>query len=162
MKRKGSAIITVVVAIVVLVVLALGFISSKHERAGISKMMSDEKKCEAIAESAADYILSYLRKTANKHDDQPNGGLYYLLRAPLKYSTTEEANKNTKLDVTGAKPIEDLDSHVGFSVILQPVIEDLGWTDKVEVESKCEISSAEAFSPTTEGYKVTGINNEHF
>ena len=162
MKRKGSAIITVVVAIVVLVVLALGFISSKHERAGISKMMSDEKKCEAIAESAADYILSYLRKTANKHDDQPNGGLYYLLRAPLKYSTTEEANKNTKLDVTGAKPIEDLDSHVGFSVILQPVIEDLGWTDKVEVESKCEISSAEAFSPTTEGYKVTGINNEHY
>ena len=51
MKKKGSAILTVIAAVVVLLILALSFMGSQTERAGISKSLSDEKKTEAFYEN---------------------------------------------------------------------------------------------------------------
>ena len=108
MKKQGSAIITVIAAIVVLTVLALSFIGSRRERAGITKNMSDEKKVEALAESVSDLLLSYLKKNANKHDNPTD--LYYLLRAPLKYKskTADEDGGDVPLEVEGSGNIDNL------------------------------------------------------
>ena len=103
MKRQGSAIITVIVAIVILTVLALSFISSRSEKVGISKYLSDEKKVEALAESASDIVLSYIKKTANQHEDSKP--LYYLLRAPLKYKNPGTKKDNMLLNVESLLPL---------------------------------------------------------
>ena len=62
MKKKGSAILAVLGCITVLAVLAFAFIGSSREKKGISRLMSDEKKCEALAESASDFIIQFIRK----------------------------------------------------------------------------------------------------
>lgn len=162
MRRKGSALLTVISVIVVLGILALGFISSKSEKAGISKHLSDEKKAEALAESATDLIISFIKKNAN--NEQVTGatnGLYYLLRAPLKHKGTPGAIDNAVLDIPEGTGIDDLSTYVGYEEILNPVIQEIGWEGKVKIETKCEISSAEAFTPYNSGYKVVGINQEH-
>ncbi len=160
MKKHGSALITVIAAIVILTVLALSFIGSRRERAGISKHLSDEKKVEALAESVSDLLLSYLKKNANKHDNPTD--LYYLLRAPLKYKskTANADGGDIPLEVDGSKKIDNLYDYVGS--FIEPIINnDLEWNNKVQIESKCEISSAEAFGPAKKNYEVTGINTEH-
>lgn len=113
MRKQGSAIITVIGVTVVLAILALAFIGSRSEKAGISKMLSDEKKCESIAESVSDLVLSYLKKNANKHENTTNNKLYYLLRAPLKFKSASASNgENIKLDVSNVKPLDNLDDYV--------------------------------------------------
>ena len=162
MRRKGSAILTILAAVVVLGILALSFIGSKSEKAGISKHMSDEKKAEALAESATDLIISFIKRNCN--NEQVTGasnGLYYLLRAPLKYKGTPGAIDNAVLDIPEGTGIDDLSTYVGYEEILNPVIQEIGWEGKVKIETKCEISSAEAFTPYNSGYKVVGINQEH-
>ncbi len=160
MKKQGSAIITVIAAIVVLTVLALSFIGSRRERAGISKHLSDEKKVEAMAESVSDLLLSYLKKNANKHDNPTD--LYYLLRAPLKYKskTADTDGGDIPLDVEGSGNIDNLYDYVGS--VIEPLKTELGWNDSnCTITSMCEICNAEAFGPATKNYEVAGINTEH-
>ena len=145
MKRQGSAIITVISAIVILTVLALSFVASRSEKASISKLLSDEKKVEALAESASDIVLSYIKKNANQHDNASQ--LYYLLRAPLKYKNANDFKDNMLLNVDGLLPIEHFENEVDYQTTLNSVIEDLGWKESITLESKCEIVNAEAFTP---------------
>ncbi|MBQ2591704.1 MAG: hypothetical protein II567_00305 [Candidatus Riflebacteria bacterium] len=159
MKRHGSAIITVISAIVILTVLALSFVASRTEKVGISKHLSDEKKVEALAESASDLVLSYIKKNANQHDTADQ--LYYLLRAPLKYKNSGSFKDNMLLNVDGLQPVDHFETTVGYNATLDSVIEDLGWKDSVTLESKCELVNAEAFTPAKSGYKVTGITTAH-
>ena len=158
MKKKGSAILTVIAAVVVLLILALSFMGSQTERAGISKSLSDEKKTEALAESAADLVLSFIRKNCN--NQETGNELYYLLRAPLKYKESSGSG-NISLDVSAAPPVEDLSSYINFDELLGPVIDEIGWTGKVNIEAKCELCSAEAFTPANSNYKVPTINYDH-
>ena len=158
MKRRGSAIITVISAIVILTVLALSFVSSRTEKAGISKHLSDEKKVEALAESATDLVLSYIKKNANQHETADD--LYFLLRAPLKYKNAGFKD-NMLLNVDGLTPLENFGEVVGYNATLESVIDDLDWKDSVTIESKCELVNAEAFTPAKSAYKVTGITTEH-
>ncbi len=160
MKKKGSAILTVIGIISVLSILALSFISSSKEKVAISKNLSDEKKVEAIAESASDMILSYLRKNANKHDTPSK--LYYLLRAPLKYKNPNNKVDNRLFKVDGLTPLTNFEADVGYKSALDPVIADLGWTGKIKkLESKCELVNAESFTPSNLDYEVTSITKEH-
>ena len=158
MKRQGSAIITVISAIVVLTILALSFVASRTEKVGISKHLSDEKKVEALAESATDLVLSYIKKNANQHDDADE--LYYLLRAPLKYKNATFKD-NMLLNVDGLNPLENFENTVGYKTTLDSVIDDLGWKDSITLETKCELVNAEAFTPAKSAYKVPGITTEH-
>lgn len=158
MKRHGSAIITVISAIVILTVLALSFVASRTEKVGISKHLSDEKKVEALAESASDLVLSYIKKNANQHESADD--LYFLLRAPLKYKSAGFKD-NMLLNVDGLNPLENFETVVGYNSTLESVIDDLGWKDSVTIESKCELVNAEAFTPAKSAYKVTGITAEH-
>ena len=163
MRRKGSAILTILSVVVVLAILALSFIGSKSEKAGISKHLSDEKKAEALAESATDLIISFVKRNCNNEEvTGASNGLYYLLRAPLKYKGTPGAVNNVTLEIPADTGIDDLSTYVGYEEILAPVIQEIGWEGKVKIETKCELSSAEAFTPLNSGYKVVGINQEHF
>ena len=157
MKKKGSAIITIIAAIVVLTILALGFISSKTQKTTISKHLSDEKKVEAIAESVSDLLLAAFKNKSNTFE--ANNKLYFLLRAPLKYKDVSAGI----LDVSNVNAIDDGDllNYVTYKDILAPTIEEFGWTNKVEIKTKCELVSAEAFTPYDPAYKVTTIDSEH-
>lgn len=159
MKKQGSAIITIIVAIVVLTILALSFISSKSQRANINKYLSDEKKAETLAESVSDLVLSYIKSNSNKEDKAKN--LYYFLRMPMKYKDLAIADgANYQLDIPASNKLDDeLYNHVKTTI--EPVIEELDWKDKVKITSSCEISNAEAFGPSKNVYRVTGINKEH-
>ena len=42
------------------------------------------------------------------------------------------------------------------------MLEDIGWKDKVTIETKCELSSAEFFTPAVSQYKVTNITTAHY
>ncbi len=167
MKKKGSAILTVISAIVVLTIMALLFISSSRERAGITKFSSDEKKLESIAESVADLILSYIKKNANNHEDADvNSEIYYLLRAPLKAKNKaiSTSGSNIELDVSTTSPIENLDTYVKYSSLLKHSLEEIEWPeDKVTITSKCELVHAESFTPLPQRKckKVVGINQQH-
>ncbi len=160
MKKKGSAIITVIGAVTVLIIFAFAFIGSSREKAGISRLMSDEKKCEALAESATDFILQYIKKNANKHNDIGDmAPIYYLLRAPLKEKGSSGSGENIILDVSDTKKIE-LNDCIPFMNIIEPSIKEIGW-ENVKVTSTCELCNAEAFAPEVSDYKVTTINNKH-
>lgn len=123
--------------------------------------MSDEKKAESLAESVNDIIISYIKKNSNEHEKEESKPIYYLLRVPLKSSEINFTSENIGLDVATAKPVENLDSFIKYKDALKDVIEQIGWKDNIEIESKCEISNAEAFTPEVDTYKVVGINKEH-
>ena len=165
MKKKGSAILTVISAIVVLTIMALLFLSSSKERAGLTKYTSDEKKLESIAESVADLILSYVRKVSNDHEKaSENKEIYLMLRAPLKAKSgaTSTNGSNLELDVSTVQPVEDLDKFVKYNNLLKSSIEEIGWdTSKLEIKTKCELIHAESFTPITSSKKVVGINYQH-
>ena len=162
MKKKGSAILAVLGCITVLAVLAFAFIGSSREKKGISRLMSDEKKCEALAESASDFIIQFIRKNANNHDQNNNtmSPIYYLLRAPLKVKTPGSDGANHELEVSDTKELE-LEALIPYDNVLAPTIEDIGWTGKVTIKSICELCKAEAFTPYTDGYFVPTIDVEH-
>ena len=85
MRKKGSAILTVIGAISVLVILVVAFISASREKAGLSNLMTDEKKLEAIAESANDYILKFIKTNANINEDSTDANSKYL--ESIKFSS---------------------------------------------------------------------------
>ena len=162
MKKKGSAILTVIGAVSILIVLAFAFIGSSRDKAGLSKLASDEKKCEALAESATDFIIQYIKKNANNHkDDNPIPPVYYLLRAPLKKKASGSGSgENAILDVSDTKKL-DLADCIPFMNIIDPSIKEFEWDGKVEVTATCELCNAEAFTPFAPEYKVTTIDCEH-
>ena len=162
MKKKGSAIIAVLACITVLAVLAFAFIGSSREKKSISRLMSDDKKCEALAESANDFIIQYIKKNANNHDQSNNtmSSIYYLLRAPLKVKTAGSDGTNHNLDVSDTKELE-LETLVPYENVLNPTIDDIGWTGKVTIKSVCELCKAESFTPYSDGYLVPTIDIEH-
>lgn len=162
MKKKGSAILIVIGAITVLMVLAYGFISSSKNKTTISKYLSDEKKAEALAESTNDFIIQYIKKNANKHEDNnPIKHVYLLLRAPLKKKTsTSNSGGDAILDVSDINDNFNLEDIIPYHNVIDPLIEELGWQN-VSVNASCTISMAESFSSDTEGYKVTTIDEEH-
>ena len=156
MRKKGSAILTIISAIVVLLVLALGYVSSKSQKTVISKHLSDEKKVEALAESIADMVMTYIKKVPNDYINHQDV-FYYFLRSPLKIKDKDE------LDVSSITPIEDFSVLVPYEEILRDTIKQYGWEDNEVVEKvKCEIIKAESFTPYKENYKVTTIDTEHF
>ena len=165
MKKKGSAIITVIGSISVLMILAIAFISSSREKAGLSRLSSDDKKVEALAESANDYIYKMIKKSANTHDDSdPDSkyldSIYYLLRAPLKAKTTrDEDNFNLDVSNVGEFPINDMEFE--YMSILNSTIKDMGWEGKVEITSNCELVNAESFTPDNLQYRVPTIDYKH-
>ena len=126
--------------------------------------MSDEKKAESLAESATDFIVKFIKKNANVHDDTNEVNsthiepIYYLLRAPLKANGSGE---NFKLDVSQAKPVEKVEDVVNFMGLLEPSIKEIGWEGKVEITSSCELANAEFFTPYDSDYKVPTIDYPH-
>lgn len=161
MRKKGSAILTIISAIVILIILALGFINSKSQKTVISKHLSDEKKVEAIAETVSELIMSFLKK--NKLNDHENiddvKDFYYLLRLPLKVKTS---SSDEILDVSTAKIIDDLSVYIPYEQILQKTIQEVGWKfDDVKIKTKCELVGAERFTAANSEYKVTTIDCEH-
>lgn len=162
MNRRGSAILVVIGTITVLIILAIAFLGSSKEKAGISKNLSDEKKVEALAESATELVLAYIKKNANKHENSDGdiAPIYYLLRAPMQ-PLEGAGSENFALDSSKAKPVEDLDSLVHYSTTLNDSIKNIGWEGKVDITSKCEISHAEAFTPANSNYKVPNIDVNH-
>ena len=164
MKKKGSAIIAVIGCVTVLAVLAFAFISSSREKKGISSLMSDEKKAEALAESTTDLFIKVIKNNANVHEENLTAQniqyiepIYYLLRSPLKANGSGD---NFKLDISNAKPVK-IEDVFDYKQFIDPMISEIGWEGKVEISSICELANAEYFTPYNLDYKVPNIDKEH-
>ncbi len=166
-KRNGSAILMVLGAISVLAIIAFSLVSSKTERAFTTRSMSNEKKAEALAESAVDLAMAYIRRIANKHEtDGDSTAVYHLFRTPLKLTlnkltTGDGRNVPFKIDDLAPTPVVGLD----YSPLapLSYMVDELGGADHVKLEVTCSIVQAEGFAASkavSGDYDVVGITEK--
>ncbi|MDD3147599.1 MAG: hypothetical protein PHD82_09880 [Candidatus Riflebacteria bacterium] len=164
---RGSAMLMVLGTISVLLIISFSLLSSKTERAYSTRSMSNEKKAEALAESAADLMIAYVRKIANKHAyDGDSSALYHLFRTPLKLSlnklaTNDGRNIPCKLDDLAPTPV--VDSGFGPLAPLVYMIDELGGPTHVKLEVLCSIVQAEGFAAhkgVSGDYDIVGITEQ--
>ncbi len=165
--RTGSAILMVIGTISVLAIIAFSLLSSKTERAYSTRSMSNEKKAEALAESAVDLVMAYVRRIANKHaTDGDSSAIYHLFRTPLKLSldrlaTGDGKNVTCKLDDLAPTPVVGL----GYPPLspLDYMVTELGGASNVKLEVICSIAQAEGFAAhkgVSGDYDVVGITEK--
>lgn len=151
----------------VLLVITIAMLNSKTDRAFSTRLMSDEKKAETLAESAVDLTVAYLRKFANEHNPDANSsGLYHLLRTPLKLKLDRLVTgdgRNVPFELDDLAPLPPLNTGFPALAPLNYLITELGGPDKVSVEVICSIPQAEGFSTSgavSGNYDVVGITEK--
>lgn len=158
--KRGSAYLFVIGVISVLAVIVIFFFKNTTSRRFSTRMMTDEKKAEAVAEAAVDLTMGFIKEKMNKPEDL---NFYPFFRYPCKLTKSSLGNssgKNIPLQLAAyQEPIEML----GNTPALQPlkyIIEELGGEDNVKVEVKCQVVFAEAFASRKDGYQVVGISKK--
>jgi hypothetical protein len=161
--RKGSAYIFVIGAISVLSILAIFFFKANTSRRYSTRMMSDEKKAEALAESAVDLVVGYIGEKMNDPTDPD----YYLpFRFPCQLTQPtmgDNLGKNIPLDISYYEDIESFPQLVGGVSALSPIqyiIDELGGNDNVNLKVTISVPYAEAFSSKNPNYEVVGISEK--
>lgn len=159
-ERCGSAYLFVIGVISVLTVIVIFFFKSTTAQRFSTRMMSDEKKAEAVAESAVDLTMGFVKERMNKGDDL---NFYPFFRYPCaltKNSIGADSGKNIPLNL--ANYDEPIEMGVDAPALkpLAGIIDELGGSDNVKLKVECRVSYAEAFSAGKEEYQVVGISKK--
>ncbi|MEW6712630.1 MAG: hypothetical protein AB1403_22620, partial [Candidatus Riflebacteria bacterium] len=157
--KKGSAYLIVIGAISVLTIVAIFFLRANTSKRFTTRMMSDEKKAEALAESAVDLVMGYLREKMNDPASQD----YYLpFRFPCelkKDNLGDNSGKNIPLEIDPYNdPILELEGSTSALEPLEYIITELGGPDNVKLKVSVKVPYAEAFSAKKNGYDVVGVS----
>lgn len=159
-KTNGSAYLFVIGVISVLIIIVVFFFKSSSSRRFSTRMMSDEKKAEAVAESAVDLVMGFVKEKMNKPADL---NFYPFFRYPCKLTQASLGTadgKNIPLEMANYdQPIEMLSNTPALSPI-QYIVDELGGDDNVKVKVECRVSYAEAFAARKDGYQVVGVSKK--
>lgn len=161
-KKVGSAYLIAIGAIVVLAILAGTALRTTTERSYSTRYMSNEKKAEAVLESATDLVIAYAKFHMNNEDASDGShakNFYNIFRFPapmINPSMSNETGANHRLDVANLPQITNLAHNFEALSPLSSMIDDLG-ADNVEMSINCRIAQAEVFTSDLDGYEVPGI-----
>lgn len=159
--RKGSAYLFVMGTLSVLIILVLFFFRANSSRRFNTRMMSDEKKAEAVAESAVDLVMGYIREKMN---DSSSPDYYLPLRFPCELTDGDlggPSGKNIPLEMNHySSPFLELEGSVSALKPIQYIIEELGGVDNVKLKVSMGVVYAEAFASKDDGYEVVGISEK--
>ncbi|MFZ2957525.1 MAG: hypothetical protein WA705_11590 [Candidatus Ozemobacteraceae bacterium] len=158
--HKGSAYIIVIGSISVLIIILLGYFRSNTSRHFSARLMSNEKRAEALAEASVDLVLRYIKDKMNEHAD-PNIYPYFRFPAPIsgdgKLGNPTGVNAPLTLSAYPASLTFDMTTP-GLEAI-NSMVQELGGSANVKtLKIDCGISQAEAFTSKKDGYAVPGIN----
>lgn len=160
--RKGSAYLIVIGAISVLSIIVFFFFRASSSRRFSTRMMSDEKKAEALAESAVDLVMGYIREKMND-DGAPDYYLPFRFPCDLPAGDIGQSDgKNIPLDMANySGPVLTMEGSVSALEPLKYIVQELGGDDNVK-KLKVSISFpyAEAFSAKKGTYEVVGISEK--
>lgn len=162
-KKLGSAFLMVLGAVSVLVIITFSMLHTNTNRSFSTRFMSNEKKAEAIAESASDLMIAYIKKSMNDADaTSPASDFYNIFRMPAKLvggKLVESGDgKNSKIDVVSLPEIKDLDKNFEALKLMENMIDELG-KDNISLKVNVKIANAEAFCDNNPaGYEVVGIS----
>lgn len=158
--RKGSAYLFVIGVISVLVVIVLFFFRSTTARRFSTRMMSDEKKAEAVAEASIDLVMGFVKEKMN---DKTDLNFYNFFRLPCNLTTSSLGTadgKNIPLNLNSySSPIEMLGNEPALSPI-KYLIDELGGEEFVKLKVTCNVVYAEAFAARKSGYQVVGVSKK--
>ncbi|MBF0410610.1 MAG: hypothetical protein HQM10_24920 [Candidatus Riflebacteria bacterium] len=165
--RIGSAFIFVVGILAILLVIVLFFSRSTIAKRFSTKLLSNEKKAEALAEAAVDLGIRYIKDHMNNEKTAPNPW-YAILRVPLLLDSSAGVTPGTLGSTSGLDAPLKLNSDLLVAYqysstcpILSPlgsVIQNLGGTASVTLNIL--ISSASAITSKDPNYSVTGISEK--
>ncbi|GAB4269830.1 MAG: hypothetical protein Kow0029_06110 [Candidatus Rifleibacteriota bacterium] len=153
---RGSAYVLVLGAVAVLCIMVLAMINTNTNRSFSTRMLSNEKKAEAVVESAADILMAFVKKKAN----EPGSDFYHFFRMPAPVKTGKlygSSGKNNKLILDNFPEITGLNKDYIALKPISSMIDSLG--GEVNLEIDCRISSAEAFCDN-KTYEVVGISKK--
>jgi len=154
--RSGSAYLFVIGIISVLVVFVLFFFRSTTSRRFTTRMMTDEKKAEALAEAAVDLVMGYVKEKMND-EAEPNFYTYFRIPCDLtqpSFGTSD--GRNIPLNLNNySEPIEMHGNEPALSPI-RSLVDELGGEDLVKVKVFCSVTYAEAFAARKDGFHVVG------
>ncbi|MBF0546176.1 MAG: hypothetical protein HQM08_17160 [Candidatus Riflebacteria bacterium] len=167
-EKKGSAFVFAIGVLSVLFVLALLFSRTSVSRRFTTKLMSNEKKTEAIAEAAIDLGVRYVKDSMN-NENGPNNEWYAILRQALDFDPSGGVAPNCIGLANGADaPLlvdgGDLSFDYQFSASdpllgpLDSVIQNMGGDASLTLT--ISISSASAVTSKDPSYAVVGISEK--
>ncbi|HAE39494.1 MAG TPA: hypothetical protein DCG57_12810 [Candidatus Riflebacteria bacterium] len=154
--RRGSAYLFVIGIISILVIFVLFFSRNATSRRFSTRMMTDEKKAEAVAEAAVDLVMGFVKEKMNDATDL-NFYTYFRFPCDLTQASLGTADgKNIPLNLGSYNaPIEMHGNEPALSPI-KSLIDELGGEDYVKVKVFCSVVYAEAFAARKDGYQVVG------
>ncbi|RCK75301.1 MAG: hypothetical protein OZSIB_3740 [Candidatus Ozemobacter sibiricus] len=157
--RQGSAYLFVIGVISVLMVIVVYSTRTNVSRHHITRLMSNEKKAEALAEAAVDVAIGYIKESMNDPND-PNFYPYFRIPAPIQGSSLgDNSGNNIPIDATVFnKPIDLVWESAPMAPIQTLINNDLGGRDFASCTVFCQILNAEAFSAARSGYQVVGVS----
>ncbi|NLI75385.1 MAG: hypothetical protein GX442_02940 [Candidatus Riflebacteria bacterium] len=168
--RKGSAYLIVIGVISVILVIVLGFFRGNIARHFTTRIMSNEKRAEALAESVAELVLRRIKDTMN---DPSEANFYPLFRYPLVF---DGASNFKSGDASGKANVPlDIDPYstpLTFDLVANPTTEgleaaqslitEMGGTSHVtKLNVDVEVIQAEAFSSKKDDYQVAAVSVKH-
>lgn len=154
--RQGSAYLFVIGVISILVIFVMFFFRSTTSRRFSTRMMTDEKKAEAVAEAAVDLVMGFVKEKMNDNSDM-NFYTYFRLPCDLTQDSLGTSDgKNIPLDLANYnEPIEMHGNEPALSPI-KSLVDELGGEDLVKIKVFCSVTYAEAFAARKDGYQVVG------
>lgn len=167
--RKGSAILVVLGVISLITIIFVWYSRSSVRRSFSTRLMSNEKKAEALAEAAVDLALRYIKvnmneKPVSEGPTDPNVLQYFRYPTPIisgKLGDSSGANAKLNLQNHPATLTYDLTSDA-----LKPLeflVDELGGSANVpKVQVECGLLQAEAFTSIRDDYSVVGITVPSF
>ncbi len=168
--RQGSAYLIVIGVISVILVIVLGFFRGNIARHFTTRIMSNEKRAEALAESVAELVLRRIKDTMN---DPTEANFFPLFRIPLVFDGASDftapdgvGKENVPLD------IGPYSTPISFDLVTNPtttgleaaqsLIAEMGGTTHVtKLNVDVEVVQAEAFSSKKSGYQVAAVSTKH-
>lgn len=166
-ENKGSAYLMVIGVISVLILIVLGFFRSNVSRRFSTRLMSNEKRAETLAESAIELVLRDLKDKMNPNLDtgEVDENIYPFFRVPLRMTTNHMGSANGTSDiplaVAGHPAWEYPDPGVPGLAPIKSLIDELGEDNVPTLKVTCEIIKAEAFSAKVPNYQVAGVSVPH-
>lgn len=164
---RGSAFLMALGVISVLILIVIGFSKTNVARRFSTRLMSNEKKAEALAEAALDLALRKVKDGMNNDGDNM---FYPYFRTPLEMARNDMGSADYgKTDVPillGSLASHVLDASNGFLPAglepLESLINELGGGTHVPV-LKVEVGflQAGAFSARIQNYQVSAVSIPH-
>lgn len=158
--RNGSAYLFVIGVISVLAIIVVFFFKNTSSRRFSTRMMTDEKKAEAVAEAAVDLTMGFIKEKMNKPEDL---NFYPFFRYPCKLTKASLGNDTGKNIPLQLAPYQEPIEMLGNTPALQPlkyIIDELGGEDNVTVKVDCKVIYAEAFASRRDDYQVVGVSKK--